>query len=43
MVLQCVLKCSYNGMLDHSGKSHDVAEQCDVERLERATDNLSNS
>ena len=30
-------------MLDHSGKPHDVAGQCDVERLERATDNLSNS
>ena len=22
--------------------SHDVAEQCDVERLEQATDNLNN-
>ena len=30
-------------MLDHSEKSHDVAEQCDVEKLEQATDYTSNS
>ena len=26
-------------MLNHSGMSHEVAEWCDVERLEQATDN----
>ena len=30
-------------MLDHSGILHNVAEWCDVERLEQATDNSSNS
>ena len=32
-----------NKMLTHSETSHDFVEHCDVERLERATDNLSNS
>ena len=30
-------------MLDNSVTSHDFAEQCDVKRLELATDNLLNS
>ena len=30
-------------MLDHSGMLHNVAERRDIERLEQATDNLSNS
>ena len=29
--------------LDHSGMLHNVYERCDIERLEQATDNLSNS
>ena len=30
-------------MLDHSGMLHDDAEWHDIERLEQATDNWSNS
>ena len=30
-------------MLNHSGTSHNVAERHDVEIVEQATDNLSNS
>ena len=43
-VLKSVLhKCSYNRMLNHSGTLHNVAKRHDVEILEQATDNLSNS
>ena len=43
MILQSAFKLSYNRTLNHSEMSHDVAESRDVERLEQATDNLSNS
>ena len=38
-----LFKHSYNRMLDNSVTSHYVAEQCDVERLELATDNSLSS
>ena len=43
-VLQSSFKRSYNRTLDHSGMSHNVAEQCNVEtRFKQATENSSNS
>ena len=41
--LQFIYKHSNNRMLNHSGMSHNVAEHCHVEKLEQATDNLSDS
>ena len=40
---QSIFKRSYNRTLIHNGMSHDIAEQCDAEWLEQATDNSSNS
>ena len=43
VVLQFILKCSHNGMLDHNGTLHNVAKWRDAERFEQATENSLNS